>query len=349
MRHILLGVAPLSIFFVFLWSSGWIGSKYGLGYAGTFSLLTWRYALVVLVLLVLVTAFKAWRKMSWPVVVGHLLVGILSHAVYLSTSLSAMDLGVSVGMVAFVLALQPMLTAVISAPLTGEATSLRQWTGLVLGLLAVLVVVGDRLSLGGSPFAYSLLLVSTFGITLGSLICRRMELTAQTNHQAEMPILLMLLIHCTGALLYLIPTAAYFEGYEVEWVPSFIFSITYLGLVISLGAYGLMFVLLGKMSATKVSSLLYLSPAATMIIAYFAFGEQLTLIDMIGLALAGIAVWIVSNEGISKPVKLEEFDFSTVSSIEKEEVGRKNRPEQIAQGDVTVIRNPRFDNERLVH
>jgi len=70
---------------------------------------------------------------------------------------------------------------------------------------------------------------------------------------------------------------------------------------------------------------------------------------MIGLALAGIAVWIVSNEGISKPVKLEEFDFSTVSSIENEEVVRKNRPEQIAQGDVTVIRNPRFDNERLVH
>ena len=349
MRHSLLGAVPLSIFFVFLWSSGWIGSKYGLDYAGTFSLLAWRYLLVVLVLLVLVTAFKAWRKMKWPVAAAHLLVGVLSHAVYLSTSLSAMDLGVSVGMVAFVLALQPMFTAVISAPLTGEATNPRQWTGLALGLLSVVIVVGDRLSLGGSAFAYSLLLLSTLAITLGSLICRRMELNSQKSSKAELPILLMLLIHCTGALLFLIPTAAYFEGYKVEWVPSFIFSITYLGLVISLGAYGLMFVLLGKMSATKVSSLLYLSPAATMIIAYFAFGEHLTSIDLIGLALAGIAVWIVSSEGMSKPVKLEEFDFSSVPSLEKDRVLRENRPEQIAQGDFTIIRNPRFDNERLVH
>jgi drug/metabolite transporter (DMT)-like permease len=349
MRHLLLGALPLSVLFVFLWSSGWIGSKYGLDYAGTFSLLTWRYLLVVLALALLVTIFQAWRKLDWSEIKGHLMVGVLSHAVYLSASISSMDLGVSVGMVAFVLALQPMLTAVVSAPFTGEKTNQRQWIGIFLGLFSVLLVVGDRLSLGGSPFAYSLLLISTFGITLGSLINRRMELGAQKRSKKATPVLLMLFIHCTGALLFLVPIAGYVEGFQAQWVPSFIFSITYLGLVISLGAYGLMFVLLGKMSATKVSSLLYMSPAATMVIAYFAFGEHLTPIDLIGLVLAALAVWIVSNEGVNKPVKLDEFDFSSVPSEEKNRVVKPHDPEQVAQGHVTIIRNPRLDNERLVH
>ncbi|MGB1255605.1 MAG: DMT family transporter [Thiolinea sp.] len=294
MRTLSIGIIPLSIFFVFLWSSGWIGSKYALGYAGTFTLLMWRYALVVATLLILVSIFNAWKPLRISELISHLVVGVLSHAIYLSTSLSAMDLGVSVGLVAFVLALQPLITAVISAPLTGETVSVRQWLGLFLGLLAVLLVIGDRISLGGSPFAYALLLASTVAISLATLISRRMELKIQQGNKAETPILLMLLIHCIGALAIIIPMAGFFENFNATWGEPLIFSITWLAWVVSLSAYGLMFVLLRKLPAIKVSCLLYLSPPATMLIAYFAFGERLGHIDLIGLFIAAIAVWIVS-------------------------------------------------------
>ena len=288
------GIILLSLFFVFLWSSGWIGSKYALGYSGTFTLLMWRYVLVVVTLAVLVTLFKAWRPVDSNEMMAHFWVGILSHAIYLSTSLGAIDLGVSVGLVAFVLALQPLITAVISAPLTGETVSLRQWIGLLLGLFAVLLVVGDRLALGGSPFAYSLLLVSTLGISIATVISRRLELLAQKRQQPAIPILLMLFLHCVGALVLIIPIAGFLEGFNATWGEPLVFSITWLAWVVSLGAYGLMFLLLRKLPAIQVSCLLYLSPPATMVIAYFAFGEQLSSVDLLGLLVAAVAVWIVS-------------------------------------------------------
>ena len=305
MRQLFTGATPLSILFVLLWSSGWIGSKFGLGYAGTFTLLLWRYALVVVTLMLLVRVLNAWRPISKTDFLLHLFVGVLSHAVYLSTSLSAMDLGVSVGLVAFVLALQPMLTAVISAPITGEKTNTRQWLGLSLGLIAVMLVVGDRLSLGGSSGAYALLLLSTLAISVATLINRRIEIKAKQSSKPETPILMMLLIHCIGALLFLIPMAGYYEGYQATWEPSLLFAITFLAWVVSLGAYGLMFVLLRKMPTVKVSCLLYLSPPATMVIAYFVFGERLAVVDIVGLIIAGLAVWIVS-----KPELLVDVDLS---------------------------------------
>ncbi|MGB1310593.1 MAG: DMT family transporter [Leucothrix sp.] len=304
MRRFIFGAIPLSALFVLLWSSGLVGSKFGLGYAGTFTLLMWRYVLVVITLAALVFALRAWRPMSKTECLYHLLVGVLSHAIYLSSSLRAMDLGVSVGLVAFVLALQPMLTAVISAPLTGEKTAFHQWLGLCLGLLAVLLVVGDRLSLGGSPLAYGLLLLSTVAISIATLMNRRLEIYAQKNAALETPILMVLLIHCTGSLLCLIPLAGAIEGYQANWQPSLVFAVTFLALVVSLGAYGLMFVLMRKLPVIKVSCLLYLSPPATMIIAYFIFGERLAVVDMIGLAIAGVAVWIVSRPTLGADIEL---------------------------------------------
>ena len=308
---------PLSILFVILWSSGWVGSKFGLGYAGTFSLLMWRYALVVLTLVVVVSVLKGWRPISATQFLAHILIGVLSHAVYLAMSLSAMDLGVSVGLVAFVSGLQPMFISVISTPLTGERTTTQQWLGLCLGLIAVLLVVGDRLSLGASPLGYSLLLISTLAISVATLVNRRMEIKAQESSKPPTPILLMLLIHCTGALIFLIPLAGYFEGYQARWEAPLLFSITFLAWVVSLGAYGLMFVLLRKMPAIKVSCLLYLSPPATMIIAYFVFGEQLVVIDLVGLVIAGVAVWIVSKPNLEERQKLKRAQHPTVFHVEK--------------------------------
>ena len=150
----LLGTPALCALFVLLWSSGFVGAKFGLGYSGTFTLLFWRYVLVTLVLGALVVACRAWAPMPGTRLARHALVGALAHAGWLSAVLGAIDLGLSAGIAAFITALQPLMTGALSSRFTGERVSGREWTGLVLGLIAVALVIGRGASLQGSWVSY---------------------------------------------------------------------------------------------------------------------------------------------------------------------------------------------------
>ena len=288
-------ILPLSTAFVLLWSSGFIGAQFGLGYAGTFTLLAWRYLVVALVLALLVTAYGAWRRLGLRETLRHAVVGVLAHAAWLAAVLGAIDLGVSAGLAALITALQPMVTATLSGRMTEERVGARQWLGLALGLGAVLLVVGDRIALGGSAIAYALPFVAVVAISLATLIERRAELMAQGEHARPTPILLVVFIHCAASLLVLAPAAALLEGFQARWGVPLVFSVLWLALVVSLAAYGLLFVLLRKMDATKVSCLTYLAPPVTMLIAWILFGESLGVMDMTGVAIAALAVWIVTG------------------------------------------------------
>jgi len=259
----------LCLLFVILWSSGWIGSKFGQEFAGTFTLLTYRYFLVVVVLLIYVIATQAWRRIPPKELRLHCCVGVFSHALYLGAGNSAMDLGVTAGMVALITALQPMIVATLSSGITGERSNSRQWYGLILGFSAVLLVISDKIALGGSAFAYSLPFIAIFGL---SLIC---------------------LIHCSCALVVFAPFAIGIEGMHAEWGKELLFSIVWLALIVSLGAYCLLFYMLRLMSAVRVSSLEFLAPPMTMLLAYFVFGERLSHLDLLGLSLATVGIWLV--------------------------------------------------------
>lgn len=289
-----LGTTALAALFVVMWSSGFVGAKYGLPYAGTFTLLFWRYVLVVVVLAILTFALGAWRPMSPRQLAHHAVIGVLAHAVWLIAVLAALDLGVSPGLAAFVTALQPMVTAALAAPVVGERLNLRQWAGVAIGLASVLMVVGDKISLGGAPIAYLLPFLAVLGISAGSLIDRR-DSNRRAADTAPPPVLMTALIHCTASLLVIAPFAWTIEGFEATFGGPLIFAVTWLALVVSLAAYGLMFVLLRRMEATKVSSLMYLSPPVTMVMGYLIFGDRLTLIDVAGLAVAAVAVRLVTK------------------------------------------------------
>jgi len=256
--------------FVVLWSSGWIGSKYGQAYAGTLTLLAYRYVLVVLALLVFVSVTRAWRSMPRSQIYLHVCVGLMAHAVFLGAGNSAFAFGVSAGLVAFITALQPMMTATLSPAIAGEKISYQQWSGLVLGFAAVMLVVSDRIALGGSVLGYSLPFIAIVAISVASLIDRRISLANQADNCEQPP---LSLITC-----------------------ELVFSILWLAIFVSLGAYGLMFLMLRKLSAVKVASLAYLSPPATMLIGYFVFGERLSTVDFLGLFFAAVSVWLVLSK-----------------------------------------------------
>ena len=277
--------------FVVLWSSGFIGGKFGLGHAGTFTLLFWRYLVVVAILGALVSALRQWRRLSLREVSRHAAVGCLAHAVWLIAVLRAMDMGLSAGLAAFITALQPIMTGALSARLTGERVGGREWFGLGLGMVSVGVVVGEGVALGGSPLAHALPFVAVAAITLASL----MERGATLGGRSETPVLLAVFWHCAASLAVLFPLAVGFEGLETRWSGGFAFAVAWLAVLVSLGAYGLMFVLLRRFSASRVSALLYLSPPVAMGLGWVAFGESVTLAGLAGFALAAAAVWLCSR------------------------------------------------------
>ncbi|RBP39749.1 putative membrane protein [Roseimicrobium gellanilyticum] len=270
--------------FVLLWSSGFIGSKFGLGYAEPFTFLFIRM-LVVAVLLTLV----AWMTGApWPKsrrAVWHLVVsGLLVHGIYLGGVLSAVAHGLGAGLVALIVGLQPLLTAVITTLWMRETLVARQWIGLVLGLAGVALVVSQKLTGHPDLPALALVTLALFGITLGTLyqkrFCGGMDLRTGTAVQAYT---------CAGLMLVL---AVGFETMVVQWTPQLIFALLWLIFVLSIGAFFLLSILLRQGQSLQVTRLFYLTPPVTAVMAWLAFGEGLPPTVVAGFLVAALGVWM---------------------------------------------------------
>ena len=274
--------------FVFLWSTGFIGAKVGLPYAGPLSFLLTRYGFVIALMTVIALATRApWPRE--PVQWLHIAVsGVLVHALYLGGVFVAIKHGLPAGVTALVVGMQPLLTAFGAGWLLGETVSGRQWAGLALGFVGVGLVVsgkfGDGAALG--PMLIPAL-VALLGITAGTLYQKRF--CAQFDLR-------------TGSVIQFVPTAivtamaiAWFEEFHIVWTPAFIFALGWLVLVLSLGAISLLNLLIRSGSAVNVASLFYLTPISTAVIAWAVFGEKLTLTATAGMLLAVGGVYLVAR------------------------------------------------------
>jgi drug/metabolite transporter (DMT)-like permease len=274
--------------FVFLWSTGFIGAKYGLPYAEPLSFLLTRYGLVIALMTMIALATRApWPKdpTQWL----HIGVsGVLVHAVYLGGVFVAIKHGLPAGVTALVVGMQPLLTALGAGWLLGERVSGRQWGGLALGFVGVGLVVSGKFGEGAAlgPMLVPAL-VALLGITAGTLYQKRF--CAQFDLR-------------TGSVIQFVPTAiltaiavAWFEEFHIEWTPDFIFALGWLVLVLSLGAISLLNLLIRSGSAVNVASLFYLTPLSTALIAWVIFGEKLTLTAAAGMLLAVSGVYLVAR------------------------------------------------------
>jgi len=278
--------------FVFLWSTGFIGAKFGLPYAAPLSFLLVRYLLVIALMLLVARVTRA----PWPKG-GRLwlrigISGLLVHAVYLGGVYLSIANGLQVGVSSIIVGLQPLLTAVGAAALLSERIVARQWLGLVLGLCGTLLVVSARLhggfGLAGLPAAFGAL----FGITAGTLYQKRFCPSFDYR---------------TGAVIQFVPAAVltslamlFYEDYRVEWNTQFILALSWLSIVLSFGAVGLLNYLIRTGTATNVASLFYLVPPCTAIIAWLAFDEALGGMVMAGMALAVSGVYLSRSEAMKR-------------------------------------------------
>ncbi len=291
--------AYLAVAFVLLWNSGFIGAEYGLPYTGPFTLLFWRYwALTFILLLYLALRGRA----RWPGFSAAglaMLVGFLAHGVWLGCVLFSLEQGVPSGIVALVVALQPMATGALSGPVTGEQTPLSRWFGLWVGFCGVIIAVGARIDLSdaGSIFGYLIPFGSVIAITAASLIQRRLEVR---GHAHRLPVDLSLFYQSLATALAATVPAVGLEQLATRWDPTFIGAMSWLILGVSLAAYALMWLLIARIDATRVASLFYLGPPVTMIMAWAAFDDTLQLTDIIGLAVVAAGVVLVHKSGSLK-------------------------------------------------
>ena len=274
--------------FVVLWSTGFIGAKYGLPFAEPLSFLSTRYVLVIAVMGLLALATRA----PWPATPRQWLhigvTGILVHAIYLGGVFTAIRHGLPAGITALVVGLQPLLTALGAGALLGERVQPRQWAGLVLGFGGVGLVVAHKVAAAASTPALAAMLtpavVALLGITVGTLYQKRFCPAFDLR---------------TGAVVQFIPTllltllvASQTETMAIEWTGQFIFALLWLVLVLSVGAISLLNLLIRGGSAVNVASLFYLTPPTTALIAWAAFGETLTGLALAGMGLTVFGVWL---------------------------------------------------------
>ena len=273
--------------FVFLWSTGFIGAKYGLPYAEPLSFLLTRYGFVI----ALMTAIALATRAPWPEEPKQWLhigvSGVLVHAVYLGGVFVAIKHGLPAGITALVVGMQPLLTAFGAGWLLGEKVSGRQWGGLALGFVGVGLVVSGKLGDGALGPMLIPALIALLGITVGTLyqkrFCAKFDLR-------------------TGSVIQFVPTAvltaiavALYEDYKIEWTGQFAFALGWLVLVLSIGAISLLNLLIRSGSAVNVASLFYLTPLSTALIAWVIFGEKLTLTAAFGMLLAVSGVYLVAR------------------------------------------------------
>ncbi|MDH0864708.1 DMT family transporter [Mitsuaria sp. GD03876] len=277
----------LPLLFVAVWSTGFIGAKFGLPDAEPLTFLSWRYAAVIVLMLPVVLLLRAPWPRSWAAC-GHIAVtGLLVHGVYLGGVFTAIGHGLPAGITALVVGLQPLVTALGARAFLGERIDRIQWLGLALGFLGVGLVVAQKIAAVPGHALLTMLLpavIALIGITAGTLyqkkFCPSFDLRTGSIIQF-VPSLL-----ATGAL------AMATETMQVHWSGQFAFALAWLVLVLSLGAVSLLNLLIRRGSAVNVASLFYLTPPTTALIAWALFGETLTGLAMAGMALVAVGVWL---------------------------------------------------------
>ena len=284
--------------FVLIWSTGFVVAKYGLPYAPPLSFLSIRYAFSLLFFLVWIALARvAWPRgrQQWL----HLSVsGVLIHAGYLGGVWMAIKAGMGSGLASLMVGLQPILTALwvssmASADDGSEKVTLRQWLGLGLGLGGLVLVVSRKFGSTNevTAFTFAAITVALVSITVGTLYQKRFVQPADVRGANAVQI--------AAAFVVTLPLAL-FETEAVTWTPQFIGALAWAVLVLTLGGSSLLYMLIQRGAATAVTSLLYLVPPCTALMAWLLFAEQITLVTIVGTAITALGVSLVVRA--AKPV-----------------------------------------------
>ena len=278
-------IRAMPVVFVLIWSTGFIVARFGMPHAPPMKFLAWRY-------LFSIVCFLPWiwlAKVNWPkdaLQWRHLAVtGVLMHACYLGGVWAAVKMGMGSGLSSLIVGLQPVLTALWLAG-AGTLVSKRQWAGLVLGFLGLVMVVSRKFGLGGEAnwVNLSLALGALIGITAGTLYQKRFVAPCDVRTAN--------VVQLGAALLATLPLAL-LETESVHWNAQLAGAMAWSVLALTLGGSSLLYLLIQRGAAASVTSLMYLVPPATALLAWLLFDEPITAITVAGIAITAIGVGLV--------------------------------------------------------
>jgi drug/metabolite transporter (DMT)-like permease len=272
--------------FVVLWASGFIGAKFGLPYAEPMTFLSLRMGAAVGLLAIVI----ALTRPKWPDRTGFFhsaIAGSLVHGCYLGGVFAAIENGISAGLIALIVSLQPVLTSTLANRWLGERVLPRQWLGLLLGLGGVYLIVRENVAAGDiKPVAWAFAALALTGITVGTLYQKRFGGGIDWRPA-------LFLQYLTADVLFII-AAFLFETRVVHWTPQFVFALGWLVVLLSFSAVWLLYFLIRRSAATRVVSLMYLTPPVTALMAWLFFGERLALLGLLGMAICVTGVFLVN-------------------------------------------------------
>ena len=285
--------------FVLLWSTGFTGIRYGIPYAPPFTFIAIRMAIASVLLALISLAITKRFTRDLPTIGKSVLVGMTIHGAYLGGCFYGVKQGMPAGITALICSLQPVLVSVFSSIFFQEKLSPRKWLGLGLGLAGLVLVIAPKLQSSGDQGLPTAGVIAVFiallGGTSGTLLQKKfgsgVEVLSGTSWQYVATGILM------GSL------ALIFEGDQsITWNASFIFSLIWLIVALSIGAILILYFLLARSSASSVSSLYYLVPAVTAVEAYFLFGEKIGLVTAVGTLVTIAGVALVVRQGRAREV-----------------------------------------------
>ncbi|PSC04739.1 EamA family transporter [Alsobacter soli] len=293
MSPTLLRAAP--IIFVLIWSTGWVSARYGAPYADPLTFLAIRFALAG----ALVTAIALASRARWPGTwrdSGHAMAsGVMLHGIYLGGVWWAIAHGLPTGVSGLIAAVQPILTAFLAPTLVGERISGRQWLGILLGFAGIALVLEPKLA-GVAPGELSAVagpiavnLFGMLGVTFGSFYQKRFVAAGDLRTITALQYL--------GALIVTAPAAVLLEPMRVEWNLTVALTMAWSVVALSLGAIGLLLMLIRNGAVSRAAALIYLVPPTVALEAYWLFGEQLTGLQVLGMAVTSAGVALATRKG----------------------------------------------------
>ena len=277
----------LKIAFIFLWASAFVAAKLGLSDAGPFSMLAIRFVIVAFIFASIVILFRAkWPKRNQILHIG--LVGILLHGFYLGGVFFSITKGTAAGISSLIVSLHPVLTCILATLIIKEEIKVDKWIGIVLGFIGVVIVVWPRLG-GELPLiGFVSCIIALIAISFGTII--------QKKYLENMDILGGNTVQAVFAAIFFSILLIFFEPFKFNPSKELIISMTWLILLVSLGAISILMLLIRRGEMSSTASLFFLAPPVSAILGYLVFKEELNASGIVGFIVACTGVWLVNRK-----------------------------------------------------
>lgn len=285
--------APLT--FALFWSSGFIVAKYAVLDADPFTFLVARFAATIVILASIAVASRAPWPASAREAAHSMMAGVLLHGGYVGGVWWAVAQGLPAGISGLITAAQPLLTAVLAAPLLGERVTRRQWCGIVVGFIGIVLVLAPRLSVVDTAVlgTVALPMIVNFGatvsVTLGTFYQKRFVAGADLRTGT--------CLQFVGALAVVAPIALATETLRFDVNATLLAALAWSVLVMSMAAIALLLLMIRHGELSRVAMLIYLVPPLTALEAFILFGESLSAVQVIGMAVTAAGVWLATRRG----------------------------------------------------